>query len=102
MAHDDAHHEHEWGLVVPFTVVTSVGGPYDDPSYVAGYEAGVLDARLEHEKPPLVEATVRTDNLPQIDLVAMRRGYLIDERIDAAEWTMVRLMRLDIAEGVTG
>lgn len=37
----------EYGLVMPFVTVSSVGGPHDDGAYVAGYEMGALAVRLQ-------------------------------------------------------
>lgn len=33
-------------LIMPFLPVKSKGGRFDDDAYTAGYEMGVLDARL--------------------------------------------------------
>jgi hypothetical protein len=69
----------EYGLVIPFVVVTSKGGPYDDDSFVAGWRAGVIDRRLEVHDSPAVEGEspipVETALLPQLDLIAMAHGY---------------------------
>lgn len=39
--------EPELSLVMPFVVCTSEGGPYEDESFVAGWDLGTLDARLD-------------------------------------------------------
>lgn len=36
----------EYALVMPFTVVASVGGPYDDDAFAAGFTAGRIDCLL--------------------------------------------------------
>jgi hypothetical protein len=77
--------EGEYGLVMPFVTVASVGGPHDDNSYVAGYEMGQLAARLDQVellqseyRPPM---PIRRENLRQADLLAMRHSYtmVVDE-----------------------
>lgn len=80
----------EYGLVMPFTVVASKGGPYDDAAYCAGYEMGQLDAALA-AGPRLHQVTIRTANVPQADLVAMRHGYTseADAPSECGTWTWV-------------
>lgn len=85
--------EADFGLVMPFVAVASKGGPYDDNAYTAGYEAGLLDARLHYQKPELLPLTVHSANLPQIDLIAMRRGYTVKEGPADDEWAMIDLRR---------
>lgn len=76
---------HEYGLLMPFVVTTSHGGPCDDDAYVAGWEAGAIDNALLHrlnlEGPLTVQlvATVRSGNVDQMDLIAMRRGFRMIE-----------------------
>lgn len=74
----DDEHESEYRLLMPFVVVQSVGGPYDDASYVAGWNLGYLDARLQFSPRQPVEVTINTSNRPQVDLVAMKHGYTLD------------------------
>lgn len=68
-----------YSLAMPFVTVSSVGGPHDDVSYTAGYEMGLLAARLDQVellqseyRPPL---PLRRENLPQADLLAMQHSY---------------------------
>lgn len=71
----DAH-----SLVIPFVTVTSRGGPHDDASFVAGYEAGLIDARLavgDRIGMNTYRTTVHTDLIRQHDLVAMHHGYTL-------------------------
>lgn len=79
-----------YGLVMPFVVVTSKGGPWDDQAYVAGYEMGLLDARLQLG---IVGDgyQIHTWNIPQADLIAMRHGYTANGEIsdDHPEWAFV-------------
>jgi hypothetical protein len=86
--------DHEYGLVMPFVVVTSVGGPYDDDAYVAGYEAGMADAQLAHG-PRVVDLVVRSDNAPQIDLIGMRHGYTVHTTIVDSGWSCLELIKAD-------
>lgn len=73
-------------LVLPFVAVASAGGPFDDESFCAGYECGLLDAQLA-EHPPILERTIRTANTAQADLIAMRHGYTLHLAEDVDEWT---------------
>lgn len=84
-----------YGLVFPFVVCASNGGPYDDHAFVAGARFGALSAKAEaggqriesYEPPELVE---------QIDLLAMHYGYsLASEPWDGApdEWAHVVLIK---------
>jgi hypothetical protein len=65
----------EYGLVMPFVNVASKGGPYDDSAYCAGWAMGKLDALLDVTRPPQHSDTIRTADVAQADLVAMRYGY---------------------------
>lgn len=85
--------EHEFGLVMPFVVVASKGGPYDDEAYVAGYEAGNIDLLLERKDDAklLHGFPAHTANVPQIDLLAMQHGYtmIAEPSENAPEWTFL-------------
>lgn len=39
-------HEADFGLVMPFVVVVSHGGPYEDAAFAAGWECGRIDEAL--------------------------------------------------------
>jgi hypothetical protein len=65
----------EYGLVMPFVSVASVGGPHDDQAYVAGWEMGMLDAELRYARPPLLDRVIHRSNCRQVDLIAMKYGY---------------------------
>ena len=85
--------EGEYGLVMPFVVCRSYGGPFDDGAFVAGFELGYISGLLEHH-PAVVERYVRTANMPQLDLIAMHYGYLLESEPWAEypdEWTWVKL-----------
>lgn len=90
----------EWGLVYPFIVCTSNGGPYDDAAFVAGFTAGRIDKVLTHAAGSDAERVELTFTVPsalvsQLELVAMARGFPSivavpwDEHPDA--WTAVTL-----------
>ena len=75
----------EYGLVMPFVVCASKGGPYEDQAFCAGYHAGSIDRELQHcalngLSPDAV--TVETSLVPQIDLIAMRHGFRIETEPD--------------------
>jgi hypothetical protein len=86
--------EVEFGLVMPFLVCQSKGGPYDDAAYVAGYEAGTLDMALALS-PPLPGSRLNegvpyhADNMPQIDLIAMRHNVTIETEDVGDGWVSV-------------
>lgn len=79
-----------YGLVMPFVSVTSKGGPHDDEAYVCGWEMGQLDARLQYERPLLLEQTIHAANTAQADLVAMKHGYAATVRQTDNEWAWLR------------
>lgn len=73
MADESEEQQHE--LVMPFVNVTSVGGPFDDRAYCAGWEMGKLDVLLGQLRPSVHEQAVLTANATQADLLAMKHGY---------------------------
>jgi len=88
-----------WEKVMPFVVCKSQGGPYDDDSFVAGFELGRLDAQL-----PMYAALgfgslsrlAHAETLPQVELVTMRYGYrvrYVSEEQDG--WVTVDLDRVE-------
>lgn len=93
--------EADYDLVMPFATVASKGGPYDDQSYVAGYEMGHLDYRLADYACQYHEATVRSANTPQADLIAMRHGFAVNVHSDDGEWAMLTFTLADTAETTT-
>lgn len=92
-----AESENTYGLVMPFIVVTSHGGPYDDVSFVAGCRYAAVAAALA-EKPASYESYEYPALLPQLDLLAMHEGYVMetepwDEHPE--DWTLVRFTRIE-------
>ena len=82
-------------LVMPFVVVSSRGGPFDDQAFVAGYECGVIDMALNVLVPigGTVSRWVHPELLPQIDLIAMKHGrqvYVGDED-DSGTWRHITI-----------
>ncbi|WP_304452881.1 hypothetical protein [Nocardiopsis sp. YSL2] len=70
----------EYTLLVPFVLVTSQGGPFNDAAFVAGATCGALMEELRVLR--LTCATPREryiDDrlLPQVDLIAMNHGYTV-------------------------
>lgn len=75
---DDVHYD----LVMPFTVVQSAGGPFDDQAYCAGWEAGVIDVKLMALSAFGQSATdivCLEANWPQVSLILMKHGWNVDE-----------------------
>jgi hypothetical protein len=93
----------EYSLVMPFVTVVSKGGPHDDASYVAGYEAATFSARLEVAASVGAAETqwavAHTSNLPQLDLIAMQHDFTLVRDDFEGEWpeyTQVRFVRSPI------
>jgi len=85
-------------LVVPFTVCQSKGGPYEDQSFVAGFQAGELWARLTAFQAMGGVRTepqnVYTELLPQVDLIAMHFGYrVLVDLSEVPEWRVVTFVK---------
>lgn len=93
-------HDDSFDLVMPFVNVTSVGGRFDDDAYCAGYEMGRLDSRLAIADAMDAQSLVAlylTANAGQADLIAMRHGFRVDDRLDhdgdSLGWTHAVLKR---------
>jgi hypothetical protein len=82
-------------LVMPFVVTKSRGGPYDDDAYVAGFEAGRLDAILTNNTTAIVVGPVHSLNRDQLDLIAMQHGYTASfvGNADDEPWVQMTLMK---------
>ena len=86
----------EYGLVMPFVVCASNGGPFADDAFVAGCHHGRLDAELGR-RPSMVASTVPSALVPQLDLLAMHHGYAFESEPWAEhpdEWTFVTFSRI--------
>lgn len=79
-----------FGLVVPFIVCQSAGGPFEDDAFCAGFEAGRVDQALAVAAAANA-ATVRfpmtrTALLKQFDLIGMNRGYPVVDATESDEY----------------
>lgn len=77
-AADGPPDDEQYDLVMPFVIVASTGGPFDDAAFVAGVTCGALDQELAitaavHALPR--ERYIDARLIPQVDLIAMRHGY---------------------------
>jgi hypothetical protein len=104
---DETNFEDEDGegyeLLMPFVVTKSHGGPWDDESFVAGWELGRLDAALgqaegiDFTRSLTVTAQIRTDGVPQAELIAMKHGFVLTAReVDpgvAPGWSILDITR---------
>lgn len=67
-----------YGLIMPFVVCRSKDGPYEDDSFVAGYQAGRADsalAAIAAVEGDGLTLTTYPDLVPQLELIAMRHGF---------------------------
>jgi hypothetical protein len=81
-------------LVMPFVVVTSVGGPFDDNAFAAGWTCGQVDTQLA-AKPAELALSGYTNLREQFDLIAMKHGYQLQTDVvapegDETEWTVYK------------
>lgn len=86
--------EGEYGFVMPFTVCQSKGGPYDDQSFVAGFQAGAIFAMLKAAKAVGAATTlphpVYAEMIHQLDLVGMQFGFeLVADLAEDPDWRLV-------------
>lgn len=95
----DRPEEEGYGLLYPFTCVTSVGGRYDDDAFVAGVAVGRIDMGLELAcltGANRYRVVARTDLVKQLDLVGMARGWpILQSSADAEypEWSVVQFFK---------
>lgn len=92
--------ELDFQLNLPFVNLVSSGGKYDDESFCAGFEMGLLDFRLFQAaaiQAKILHATIRTANKGQADLIAMKHGMIIEEAHtdDSGEWVTCDFVRPD-------
>lgn len=85
----------EYGMVMPFIVVVSKGGPFDDKAFVAGWRCGEVDRYLhacEHTNAKLA-FSVEPEVIPQLDLIAMHRGYEMNAQEEEGGWVNVHFQK---------
>lgn len=73
-------HNAEFNLVMPFVVVKSEGGPFDDRSFVAGIQYERTNYVLQIVEPLgylNFQAFVYKELIPQLDLLAMNLGWIL-------------------------
>jgi hypothetical protein len=87
----ESQQDGEYEIVMPFVIVKSHGGQFDDAAFVAGMTCGSIDQELTitaalHTLPRERYLDVR--HIPQIDLIAMRHGYQIHlgDLDESGEW----------------
>lgn len=84
--------EAEFGLVVPFIACVSKGGPFDDKTFVAGFQAGQVYAKLHAARAAdATEVVVCVNHLlvDQLELVGMDAGFPVmvaEPWPEAPEW----------------
>ena len=90
--------EAEYGLVMPFVVCASDGGPYDDAAFVAGCRFGhdAEKVKLGGRDVQSWGFVVMTPMVPQYDLLAMHHDFVMtsepwEDHPD--EWTFVTFAR---------
>lgn len=79
---DDTPGDGDAEMLVPFTVVQSHGGPFEDKAFQAGYNMGRLEARFlaaEHFGLGLPTVPIERTMLEQIDLLAMHYNITMNE-----------------------
>lgn len=82
-------------LAVPFIVCTSVGGPFDDDAFVAGFQAGQVNQALKAAAAANaieVRFTVNSELVKQLELIGMNHGFphiVAEEPEDAPSWSFV-------------
>lgn len=77
--------EAEYGLVMPFVVCESEGGPYESAAFVAGWDCAFVDDTLRSLATPrtngvtaaTVQRYVKPEAVPQLDPIAMRHGFTL-------------------------
>jgi hypothetical protein len=88
-----------FGLIMPFVLCASQGGPLEDVAFTIGFELGQIDQELEFCETLYAEPRdryVHTEGLVQLDLIAMRRGYVLEDglRDESGEWAFVHFRRI--------
>lgn len=90
--------ELDFQMNLPFVNLVSSGGKYDDESFCAGFEMGLLDFKLFQAAAIQAEnllSVIRKDNKNQADLIAMKHGMIIQQSTtdDSGEWVTCFFVR---------
>ncbi len=89
----------EYELIMPFIVCQSNGGPYDDDSFVAGWELGKLDVELPTHAALGYQSLSRlahAGTVPQVELLAMKHGFRVRHVSDDQDgWVNIDLERIE-------
>ena len=92
-----------YGLVMPFVVCASQGGPYDDEAFVSGWTLGAINMALNIIAPTGAQyrAWVKPAHVPQLDLIAMKHGrqLFLGDLDDSGEW---RYIEIDVPKPESG
>lgn len=91
---DDRDGERE--LSLPFVCTKTEGGQYEDLSFVAGYQVGEISGQLFHRAIVVGTYLVYSDLCKQLDLVAMKHGYVFDVLNDDGVWAQVGFTRIEV------
>lgn len=77
----------DWNLVVAF--------PDGSPSFVAGFEAGMLWSRMKTGTEAEIEMTTRVENREVIDRMAVAEGWRIERATTEADgWDTTTLVKV--------
>lgn len=94
--YDDGHDDrNEYGLVMPFSAVESAGGPFEDRAFAAGFMCGRIDLMLSTRRIAAMTEMVYLELASQLDLVAMRHGYVTAELWREDPWLHLGFTRND-------
>lgn len=91
---DDRDHD-DFNLVLPFVSVESVGGPYHDSSFTAGFQVGEICGELKTRNIVATTYLILSPLHVQADLIGMKYGYKSDILHDDGEWTQIGFTRID-------
>jgi hypothetical protein len=75
--HEESNYSSDDDNTIPFVNLASRGGIYDDKSFVAGYEMGILDMSLAITENVVIDLIIHKENEKQADLIAMRHSWLM-------------------------
>jgi len=91
-----------WNVEVPFAVCATNGGPFDDASFIAGYQVGRVTNALAHGAELGADSmsfTVLRCLLAQIEVAGMQHGFpytFAEPCADSSEWVHVVLSADDV------